>query len=55
MEQWHILTRKIDNPSIKNPDSYVMEWQLPADLACDHCVVQVLPLVAAPPVLMVYS
>lgn len=40
IEQWHIMDRKIDNPNNKNPDSYFMDWQLPADLACEHCVVQ---------------
>lgn len=40
VEQWHVMDRKIDNPSSDNPDSYVMEWQLPPDLVCDHCVVQ---------------
>ena len=28
-------------PTGANPEVYTMEWKLPADLACDHCVLQV--------------
>ena len=38
--QYWIMTRKVDNPSIENPDTYFMEWQLPSNLLCGHCVVQ---------------
>lgn len=39
-EQWHIMTRTIDDPSPQRPESYFMDWKLPEGLSCEHCVVQ---------------
>lgn len=40
-EQWHIMDRKLDSPTDKRPDSYFMDWKIPAGLTCGHCVVMV--------------
>lgn len=41
VEQWYMLTRELDSPNDKRPDSYMLDWKLPPNVTCEHCVVQV--------------